>query len=187
MRPQSLTPQWYTSSSKTRPTPRRPCLLIVPLTLGAIFYETTTSASSACLQLFLDTCKCIVLLAWSTMMVLLIWPAWAFSYYGLGQGWCLRGFTRNTRVTRYHDYTWGGKMNLHCCNSYLESLDPDVTLYGNWQCSAQSVSLRHKGDMILGCVCGGGEVLFVWLWDYTQKQIVYFFDNDSTFHNLFHF
>lgn len=46
-------------------------------------------------------------------------------------------------------------MNLHCCNSYLESLDPDVTLYGNWQCSAQSVSLRHKGDMILGCVCGG--------------------------------
>ena len=43
MRPQSLTPQWYTSFNKTTPIPIRPHLLIVPLPLGAIFFQTTTS------------------------------------------------------------------------------------------------------------------------------------------------
>ena len=41
-RPQSPSPWWHTSSNKTAPTPTRPHLLVVPLSLGAIFFQTTT-------------------------------------------------------------------------------------------------------------------------------------------------
>lgn len=179
MRPHNLTPQWYTSSSKTRPIPIRSYLLIVHLSLGAIFFIKPPQTHQVHVSSCFWTHASPVLLAWSTMMVLLTWPAWPFSYHGLGQGWCLGGFIRNTRVTRCHSCTWGGRTNLHCCNSYLEFLDPDVTLYGSWQYSAQSMSLRYEGNMILVCVwedgrcslCGcetthRSKLFILWQWSY---------------------
>lgn len=44
MSPQSSPPQWHPSSIKYTPTPTRPHLPIMPLALGAIFFQTTTAS-----------------------------------------------------------------------------------------------------------------------------------------------
>ena len=46
--PQSLPPNCSKSSKKAPPTPRRPHLLIAPLPLGAIFFQTTQVSSDSC-------------------------------------------------------------------------------------------------------------------------------------------
>ena len=46
MRPQNPPLQWYTSSTKATPTPTKQHLLIVPLSLGAIFFPMTTKRAT---------------------------------------------------------------------------------------------------------------------------------------------